>query len=153
MNLLALSLCILLAAVACLHLLWALGSTFPRASEAELARTVVGQRGAETMPPRWASLLVALCLLAAAVWALAMRPRMLPVELPQLLRLLGGGALALVFGARGILGVLPAFERLAPEQPFLKLNRYVYSPLCVLIAIGFGLLVLALPNWGWRLGG
>jgi hypothetical protein len=47
---------------------------------------------------------------------------------------------------------LPAFERALPEQPFLTLNRRFYSPLIILIGIGFALLTLALPHWSWRLG-
>ncbi len=63
----------------------------------------------------------------------------------------GAGA-ALIFMGRGVLGVLPAFERALPEQPFLSLNRRFYSPLIFLIGAGFALLTLALPYWGWRLG-
>lgn len=143
---------VILAAIALLHLAWAAGSTFPCKDELSLARTVVGTRGIEKMPPRWASLVVAICLLGASVWALALRG-LGPVQLPQVLAFLGGSALTTIFGLRGIAGVLPAFERMSPEQPFLKLNRRVYSPLCFLIGIGFGLLTVAIPNWGWRIWG
>ena len=62
-----------------------------------------------------------------------------------------GLLLALVFLGRGVAGVLPAFERAAPEQPYLSLNRRIYSPLCVLAGLGFLFLTLALPNWSARL--
>ena len=50
--------------------------------------------------------------------------------------------IGLAFLARGILGFMPWWRRLAPEQPFARLDRRFYSPLCLLIAAGF--LVLAL---------
>ena len=46
---------------------------------------------------------------------------------------------------------MPTFERALPEQPFLRLNRRFYSPLCVLIGLGFLGLTLAMPNWAWRI--
>lgn len=150
MDILAYILCGTLIVIGLVHLLWALGSTWPCKDEVTLAKTVVGSRGIEKMPPRWASLFVALCLFAASYWALALRG-LAPVKIPQLFTVLGGLVLAGVFGARGVFGVLPAFERLSPEQPFLKLNRRIYSPLCFLIGAGFALLVLSIPNWTWRL--
>ena len=69
-----------------------------------------------------------------------------------LVLVLAGLGAGTVFLGRGIIGVLPAFERSSPESPFLTLNRRVYSPLSFLIGLGFILLVLSLPNWSWRLG-
>jgi len=152
MNLLSVILAIVLLLVALLHFAWALGSTFPCKDEESLAKTVVGARGIQQMPPKWASFLVSVCLIGASVWALSLRG-LGPVKIPQILAFLGGSALTTIFTMRGIAGVLPSFERMAPEQPFLKLNRRIYSPLCFLIGIGFALLTLAMPNWGWRLGG
>ena len=123
----------ILVALGVLHLLWALGSSFPCANEQALARAVVGRRGITKMPSSLSCAGVAFCLFAAAV--------------------LAGLAAALVFLGRGIIGVLPAFERSAPELPFLSLNRRVYSPLSFLIGLGFLLLVISLPNWSWRFGG
>ncbi|MEL6472996.1 MAG: DUF3995 domain-containing protein [Pseudomonadota bacterium] len=151
MNLLACCLALVLAGIGLIHMAWAAGSNWPCASEQSLARTVVGSRNIERMPPRFASFVVALCLIGAAAWALALRD-LVPVRIPRELLALGGAALVFVFGMRGLLGILPAFERVAPEQPFVRLNRLYYSPLCILIAIVFALLVLALPNWTWRLG-
>jgi len=152
MNTLAFILCGTLFIAAAVHLLWALGSTWPCKDETSLARTVVGSRGITKMPPRWASFLVSVCLFGAGLSALALRG-IGPIQIPQMIQLLGGMALMAVFGLRGVLGVFPTFEKMAPEQPFLRLNRRFYSPLCVLIAIGFALLVVAIPNWGWRLSG
>ncbi|KDA02231.1 DUF3995 domain-containing protein [Hyphomonas oceanitis] len=131
------------------HVAWAFGASFPYANRQALARAVVGRRGITQMPSMTASLFVAVCILGAAVWAALLgRLVMLPVS-PWLL-LAGGMVLSAVFLFRGIIGVMPAFERALPEQPFLTLNRRFYSPLCVLIGLGFLALTIALPNWSWR---
>ena len=71
--------------------------------------------------------------------------------LQKAVMVLAGLTAGMIFLGRGIIGVLPAFERSAPELPFLTLNRRVYSPLSFLLGLGFILLVLSLPNWSWRL--
>ncbi|KCZ94192.1 DUF3995 domain-containing protein [Hyphomonas johnsonii] len=147
---LSLFLAALLAVIGLVHLAWAFGSTFPYANEQALARAVVGRRGITRMPSMAASAFVAACLLGAAVWAL-MLGRVVVLPVSTWLLLPGGLALSGIFLFRGIIGVMPAFERALPEQPFLSLNRRIYSPLCVLIGIGFLGLVFALPNWTWRL--
>lgn len=150
MDMIAILLALILAAAGLVHLIWAFGINWPIRDEAALARAVVGTRGVEKMPPRLASAIVSTCLFGAAIWALMMRGFLL-AGFSKYIMLLGGLALFAVFIGRGVFGVLPAFERAMPEQPFLRLNRIIYSPLCVFIAIGFALLVLAMPNWSWRL--
>ena len=142
---------LVLVALGILHLLWAMGSTFPAANGQELARMVVGRRGITRMPPAGASLFVAICLFLAAILALTLG-RVVPWNVPPLVLAPVGLMAAAVFAGRGIVGILPAFERAAPEQPFLKLNRRIYSPLSFLIGVGFLLLTLSLPHWSWRLG-
>jgi hypothetical protein len=148
------SLSILLAGVlgmtGLVHLAWALGSTFPYANEQALARAVVGRRGITRMPSMIASAFVAVCLFAASVWALVLG-RIVDVPLSDWLVAPGGLALAVIFLSRGVIGVLPTFERALPEQPFLRLNRRFYSPLCILIGLTFIGLTLMMPNWTWRL--
>ena len=139
----------------CLYLLWAFGSNFPCANEQALARAVVGRRGITKMPSAFSCFMVALCLFAAAVlaaWLGGYFSLPLPSVIQKGVLVLAGLAAGTVFLGRGIIGVLPAFERSSPESPFLTLNRRVYSPLSFLIGLGFILLVLSLPNWSWRLG-
>ena len=143
-----------LVLIALLHVAWALGSHFPCANEQALARTVVGRRGITKMPSARASAFVAICLFFAAYWAALLGGKVgLPIGEPatKWLTALVGGLIGVVFLGRGIIGILPAFERASPEMPFLKLNRRLYSPLSFLIGVGFILLVLAMPNWSWRL--
>lgn len=145
------SLAAALTAGALLYLLWAAGLTFPFANEQALARSVIGRRGITRVPSRRAFLILSVLLLLAAVAAFLMGgfseavPRSKPFLVPV------GLLLSFVFLGRGIAGVLPAFERAAPEQPYLSLNRRIYSPLCGLVGLGFLFLTFALPNWSWRL--
>jgi len=146
---LSLSLAAVLGLIGLVHLAWAFGATFPYANRQALARAVVGRRGITQMPSMTASLFVAMCILAAAAWA-ALLGRLVILPISPWLLMAGGLILAAIFLFRGIIGVMPAFERALPEQPFLTLNRRIYSPLCVLIGLGFLALTFALPNWSWR---
>lgn len=143
---------LVLGLIALLHFAWAFGSTLPCANEQELARTVVGRRGITRMPSAKATLFVAVCVLSAAIVAylLGQQPRG-----DGLKWVLGpiGLFLGILFIGRGVIGVMPAFERASPEKPFLQLNRTLYSPLSFLIGLGFLILSLSLPNWTWRLSG
>ena len=147
----AIFLALILAFTGLLHALWGFGVTFPAASEEKLARMVVGRRGITRMPSMAACLFVAVCLFVAAALALTLG-RVIPMVGSKWLDAFAGAGAAFVFLGRGIVGVLPAFERAAPEQPFLSLNRRIYSPLIFLIGVGFALLTLSLPYWKWRLG-
>ncbi|MEO1101353.1 MAG: DUF3995 domain-containing protein [Pseudomonadota bacterium] len=151
MNQLSVLLAAVLTIIAAVHFTWATGIVWPCKDERTLARTVVGTKGIEAMPERWMLWAAGATLILAAVWALLLR-RMLPFDLPRLVILIGGMALAYVFVLRGILGILPSFHRVAPEQPFVRLNLMVYSPLSLAIGASFILLVAAWPNWTWRLG-
>lgn len=151
MNQLSFLLAAVLTIIAAVHFTWATGVVWPCKDERTLARTVVGTKGIEAMPKSWMLWAAGGTLLLAAIWALLLR-KMLPIDPPRLVILIGGMALAYVFVLRGILGIMPSFHRVAPEQPFVWLNRVVYSPLSLVIGASFVLLVAAWPNWTWRLG-
>lgn len=140
-----------LAAASLLYFLWAAGVNLPFANEQALARSIIGRRGITRVPSRrtFAYLGVLLLAAAAAAFFLGGFSEQVPRSKPFLAPV--GLLLALVFLGRGIAGILPAFERAAPEQPYLTLNRRIYSPLCALAGLGFLFLTIALPNWTWRL--
>lgn len=127
------TLTLILLAIAALHLLWAIGFWWPIRDEAGLARAVVGQRGITRMPGALPASLVVVALMTAAWW-----PWYGMVAGPRLY-LVGLAFLALGFALRGVAAYLPAWRRLVPEQPFARLDRAAYGPLCLLIA---GLYVL-----------
>ncbi len=149
-QLVSMLLAVSLLAAGLLYYLWAAGANFPFANEQSLARSVIGRRGITRVPSRRSFLYLGTLLVAAALAAYLMGgfSEQVPQSKPFLAPV--GLLLTAVFLGRGIAGVLPAFERAAPEQPYLSLNRRFYSPLCALTGIGFAFLTLALPNWAWR---
>ena len=140
----------ILALLGGLQLLWAMGSHFPCPNEQILARTVIGRRGITRMPSSASCLFVAFWLFLAALTAVALA-EIISFPYSKLILLLAGLLAANVFLVRGIVGLLPIYERAAPEEPYLRLNRLFYSPLSFLLGISFYLLVFSLPNWTWRL--
>ncbi len=117
-----------LVLLSALHLLWAIGYWFPIADEAALARAVVGRPEVRRMPGAVPCALVVVALFFAAA---------VPLFPPSPFRVVALGGLAAVFLARGIAAYLPAWRRLLPEQPFARLDRMVYGPLCLLLGAGF----------------
>jgi len=141
MTLVAAALFIVLAALAALHVYWAVGGVWPGSDAASCARTVIGFRGVDRMPSPASAVAVAGLLGVAAVLAamLAGAPVLLPAAW---LAPAAGVAAALVFVARGLAGYTRAWRRLTPELPFARLDKLCYSPLCLAIGGGFVLLVL-----------
>lgn len=129
-----------LAAIALLHAYWGCGGLWPARSEAELIATVIGD-GRRRMPGRALTFCVALAIAGAALWSqlLVTRDR---TPLPAWPFLAGGVALAFVFLARGAAGYLTFWRRAHAAEPFARLDRRLYSPLCLVIGAGFAYLVL-----------
>lgn len=136
---------LILLAIAALHAAWAFGSTFPAGSEKQLAHAVAGFAGRDKMPPRAASAFVALVLLACAVWPFVMSGDVLP-GLPRWMALWGGIKIAIIFSLRGVIGYMPFWRRLTPQQPFARLDVIYYSPLCLAIALAFATLSWSLSS-------
>jgi hypothetical protein len=134
-------LAVVLAALAGIHLYWAVGGVWPGTDQKSCARAVAGFRGIDRMPPPAAGMAVALALFAAAGLALVLSggPESTPAS--SLILLLGVGA-AIVFLGRGIAGFTPAWRRLTPEMPFARNDVRWFSPLCLAIGAGFVLLTI-----------
>lgn len=140
----AVALALLLAAIAGLHAYWGRGGLWPAANEQELIATVIGHAQAKRMPSPGLCLLVALAIAVTAVWPLLLVGTFGTASLRSLLQL-GGFAIMAVFLLRGIAGFLPAWRRLHPREPFASYDRRYYSPLCLLIAAGYAVLLLQGP--------
>ena len=130
--------CVALLTVSLAHFLWAFGRRWPIRDRALLARTVIGRPGVDTMPAWYVSLLIAVFTLACAVFALALADHDSGGTTMSLIALVPG----VLFLARGIAGYLPAWRQTHPEEPFHTNDLRVYSPLCLIVGIGF--IVLAL---------
>ncbi len=128
---------IILLIIAALHFLWALGIWWPIRDQAQLARTIAGAKGITKMPPKLASLAVAIAVIIAAAW-----PWLLPY-LPRWFYLLGLAALVAVFTGRGLVTYTKFWRRIWPEQPFATLDRKYFGPLCLYLGIGFMVILIA----------
>lgn len=119
-----------LLGLAGLHVYWGVGGLWPARTRAELGPMVVGTSATGSMPNLSACLVVAGLLITAAGLVLAAG---LGVE-GRVVRV-GAAGVAAVLGLRGVGGFCDG--RLRPGtrgQPFYRLNRRVYSPLCLLLA-------------------
>lgn len=140
----AVALALLLAVIAGLHAYWGRGGLWPALSEDELITTVIGNARAKRMPSPGLCLLVALAIAVTAIWPLLLACASGTTVLRPLLQF-GGFAIMAVFLLRGVAGFLPAWRRLHPREPFASYDRRYYSPLCLLIAAGYAVLLLQGP--------
>ncbi|PCH45229.1 MAG: hypothetical protein COC23_08565 [Hyphomicrobiales bacterium] len=140
MNTIALTISIVLFPIALIHLGWSFGLIWPAKSEQELSNMVVGAKDATKMPGKLLTRIVALAIAAAACWPLMWQGLIwYPHAVPQTLVWLGMWILTSVFLLRGAISYLP--NTFAAVQPFYRLNRIIYSPLCLGLGTGFFLLV------------
>ena len=118
-----LALVTILGCLGALHVVWAVGSPWPARDHEVLGRHVIG-RG---VVPSALPCLVVAGGLALFAWAFAS-------ESVGLARLVCFGATG-VFAIRGVLGFFEPWLRPAiVETPYELYSRYMYSPLCLLIA-------------------
>ena len=126
-----------LTTAAALHGAWAAGSTFPVADRTELAELVVGT---SKFPSRDAAIAVAGLLSAAAgLVAIDSSTQLSSNRVGRIVRL-GTRTVATTLVLRGVGGLL--FEVLhlgTATEAFRKWNLRLYSPLCLLLGLGAGL--------------
>lgn len=132
----ACALAVALFAIAALHAAWGFGSTWPDADGATLARRVAGFKGVARMPPPPSCFMVAGALFAAGVVALG-GGRLIPTPAPFALTVLALLCLSAIFGFRGVLAYVPRWREMTPEEPFARLDRTLYGPICIALAAGF----------------
>lgn len=119
-----------LAAVAGVHVAWGIGSAFPFRTRAELADAVVGS---ENVPPPTACYAVAAALTTASLLVADV------AILPARTRRLGRFVIAVVLTIRGVAGLAGRTDALSPGSSsprFRRLDRRVYTPLCLALTAG-----------------
>ena len=119
-----------LGALAAFHVAWGRGSSFPFRDGDELADAVAGRRA---VPPPSACFAVAGALSVAAT-LVADVPR-----LPRHVQRIGVIGVAVVLATRGALGFAGRTDVVSPGSAsarFRRLDRRVYSPLCLALAAG-----------------
>ena len=139
MTVLAFALSAVLLLVTALHVYWGIGGVWPGHDAASCARAVVGTRDVREMPSTFACFAVAACLVLATLWPLALMG-VFATPFPQQGLAATSVMIAFVFLGRGLLGFTPWWRRQTPEQPFARLDRLYYSPLCLLVGAGFAIL-------------
>lgn len=133
---------VILFVIAALHFLWGVGVYWPVAGETELARAVVGAKGITRMPSFAACLFVTLALMAGIVIVLRLGGVIAPTFIPLILFQIAGAGFAFVLLSRGVVGFLPFWAEITPEEPFRRLDRQFYSPLCIALGLAVAWLVL-----------
>lgn len=126
----------ILAAIAAVHVYWAAGGLWPGRTERELIDTVVGDPRLAHMPPAWLTALVAFLLAGLALWPLILAPlavRIVGLETTRWATL----AAATVFLLRGVGGYLAGWAVPHSSEPFATYDRWYYSPLCILLGLGY----------------
>jgi hypothetical protein len=121
-----------------LHVVWAIGSSWPMGDRQQLADAVVGTDNAE--PPSPAACLAVAGLLTTAAALVDGHPRSAPA-----LSRIGSAGVAAVLATRGGLGLAGRTDIVSPgstSERFRRLDRWVYSPFCLVLA------ALALPGLG-----
>ncbi len=120
----------LLVMIGLLHVVWGFGSFWPANDAEQFMSTFVGDPG--PVPPQLLSLLFGLIFMAMGVmfslWAWE-KELPGPRKLWQILMI----AIVSIFALRGLAGYLPVFA--GSLDPFMTLNRQLYSPLCIIIAL------------------
>ncbi len=119
-----------LGALGALHVAWGRGSTLPYSQRADLNDAVIGRR---TTPSPGACFAVAGALTVAAALVADVS------HLPRGLQRLGVTGVATVLAARAALGFAGRTDVASPgsvSPRFRRVDRRVYSPLCLALAAG-----------------
>ncbi|HEY4193830.1 MAG TPA: DUF3995 domain-containing protein [Mesorhizobium sp.] len=144
MIVLAFALSFVLLLITALHVYWGIGGIWPGTDAASCARAVCGFEGMDEMPPPSSSFAVAACLVLATLWPIAL-VGVFATPFPDIGLALVAGLIGLGFVGRGIAGYVPAWRRLTPEQPFATYDVRYFSPVSLLIGLGF--IVLAVTQF------
>lgn len=140
MTLLASAIFLVLLGAAMLHAAWAFGMVWPAKDEQGLVDTVIGTPELKKMPGRALTLAVAAGIAAAgfcALWSAGT----VALPLPDWVKTAATLTLLLIFALRG-LATYFAGSRWLRSEPFASLDRRYFAPLCLFIALGFGLILL-----------
>lgn len=134
---------VVLVATAGIHVLWGLGKTWPMRSKQELINAVVGSKGLTRMPSMGLTLMVAVGIAAAGVFAL-WGGGVVELPLPLWMRTASLAVLAAIFLLRGAATYLRFGPITNTVEPFRTLNMRYYSPLIMVIGAGYLVLLLSI---------
>jgi|GEM_PF-219399 len=125
-----------LGSLAIIHLYWAVGGFWPGTDRVSLKAKVLGGPATSPSPNPAACMAVVAALIFAC--GISLQLGMVWVWLPPGLARLSAWAITLALFLRGSLGfVMARFPFWRSSTEFNRLNQRVYSPLCLMLAIGF----------------
>ncbi len=131
-----------LAGIGAVHAAWGRGSSFPFGSRDELADAAIG--GSEVPPPMACNAVAGLLVVASG---LAVDVAVGPPGFRRLGRMVVAGILAI----RGAFGLAGRTDLLSPgsDSPrFVRLDRKIYSPLCLTLSLATATAVRRTPEAG-----
>jgi FtsH-binding integral membrane protein len=118
-------------ALSFIHFQWSRGSHWPEESEEALARAVIGD-GRRSMPSPLACLALSIVLAVVALWPLFVMDRATELSIRQVTMVIAG-----TFVARGIAGYTVRWRQHFNDEPFATRDRRYYSPLCLVLGLGY----------------
>ena len=136
MGIIAIIFFIVLLMIAILHLIWANGFYWPAKDEYSLVKMVVGEPSMRSMPSKKLAFFIAIAIFIAAIFSL-WGGNIITLPLPLWIREFGLFILAFAFGTRGLATFLIAKQLGERTEPYKTLDRIFYSPLCLIISIGY----------------
>ncbi len=120
----------LLSLIGLIHIYWGVGGLWPASSERQFIEMFFGDN--EPMPPVWTGIILAVLLIFGA-WVFVMQAWNRPLPGPKWFWKAGLWALNGIFVIRGLGGYFQPFA--GTLEPYNILNKTVYSPLCMVIAL------------------
>jgi len=143
MSIVAIVIFITLTLISLVHLRWASGSTWPAKDEHNLVKMVIGEPNMHHMPSKKFILIIALLIFISGIIAL-WGGNAIALPLPLWIREFGLFILAFIFGTRGLSTYMIAKQLGKRTMPFKALDRALYAPISLLIAIGYIILLIRL---------
>jgi hypothetical protein len=129
-----------LAAIALLHGYWGLGGLWPGSTEQELINIVVGDPAMVQMFPMQITLVVTGLIFLAGLFAL-MAGGTFQI-FPRWSIRIATGVLTIVFTGRAVSGFYAAQIDYTFTEPFGTYDLWFYSPLCLILGLGFAYLTI-----------
>lgn len=120
---------VILGAISFLHILWGIGIYWPAEDLDGFRYMFFGEQG--PLPALWTGILMAIAWLAGAA-VLLRKAWEKPLPLPGWFWTSGLMLFFGVFFLRGILGYMQPIA--GTLEPYITLNKYIYSPLCFVLA-------------------
>jgi len=141
MSLIAIIIFAILTIISLIHIIWANGIFWPAKDEYSLVKMVVGEPSMRQMPSKKLTYIIAIIIFLGGIFAL-WGGGIITLPLPLWIRELALFLLAFVFGTRGLAPLIVGKKLGEKTEPYKTLDKIIYAPLCLIISIGFVILLV-----------